>query len=75
VEGIRQESSDLDTSDVDANQLIEKLRKQTEENREKNERDVQQRTFMNDQVCVSFVQWMNPCLAFSFLFILIICSY
>ena len=35
----------------EANALIEKLKKQTEDNKEKNRLDVERRTFENDQVC------------------------
>ena len=35
---------------IEGNALIEKLKKQTEDNREKNELLVQQKTFLNDQV-------------------------
>lgn len=36
----------------EGNALIEKLKRQTEENREKNELLVQQKTFMNDKVSI-----------------------
>jgi hypothetical protein len=47
---------DLETKlaeDNDANALIQKLRQQSEDNRDKNEKIIQQKTFMNDKV--SFV--------------------
>jgi hypothetical protein len=36
----------------EGNLLIEKLRKQTEDNKEKNELLVRQKTLLNDQVCL-----------------------
>ena len=36
--------------DSEGNALIQKLKKQSEENREKNDLLIQQKTFMNDQV-------------------------
>lgn len=36
----------------DGNTLIQRLRQQTEDNREKNELYVQQKTFMNDAVSI-----------------------
>lgn len=36
----------------DANALIQRLKQQSEDNREKNEHQVQQRTFLNDVVSV-----------------------
>lgn len=44
----KMESENL-ARDQDANELIRKLRQQSEDNREKNELVVQQRTFENDQ--------------------------
>lgn len=47
----RKDAEMRDTTEVDGgNLLVEKLRRQTEENREKNELLVKQKTLMNDQV-------------------------
>lgn len=37
--------------DNEANALIQKLKQQSEDNRDKNEKIIQQKTFMNDKVC------------------------
>lgn len=48
---IRQKEAAMrDVSDMDANSLIQKLRQQSEDNREKNELYVQRKTFEADQV-------------------------
>ena len=50
---IRQKEAAMrDVSDADANALIQKLRKQSEDNREKNELYVQRKTFEADQVII-----------------------
>lgn len=47
--------------DNQGNALIERLRQQSEENREKNELLVQQKTLMNDQVRVVFEDHNDYC--------------
>jgi len=47
---VRSRVSDEDVQATDANELIQKLRQQTEDNREKNELSVKTQTAINDQV-------------------------
>lgn len=44
--------SEEDVADTDTNALIQKLRQQTDENREKNEQAVKTQTAINDQVSI-----------------------
>ena len=47
--------------ELDSNALIQKLKQQTEDNREKNELSVKTKTMINDQVCHAFLVWMTLC--------------
>ena len=47
-------------SENEGNELIQKLRLQTEANREKNDLAVQQRTLLNDAVSTNAIAWNEP---------------
>jgi hypothetical protein len=49
---IKQKEAAMRADTDEGNALIQKLRQQTEDNREKNQLDVQTKTFLNDQVRV-----------------------
>ena len=48
-----------DQDNDDGNELIQKLRQQSEDNREKNDLYVARKTFEADQVCIVFSFFMN----------------